>query len=486
VSTAGPLTDLSTFYALAAIAGACIAIGIRVLRQGIAIPEAAPAPSPRQTWPLGAVISLAVAAGFLALAGLRENPITKFVPPMQATAWYVAASCALSAVIAFLAGLAAHRGRLAGAARTITLILGTAAGTMEAIILAMRVVDAGVELATGSLSFQPASYGFAPAGVVVIALLAFAAAAMSTDEADGRSVSILIWMAAGAAAWAALLAPVLMFSPGGRLIRTSTTFGVMIGLAVVSAGAAILHGLRLRGAGPASPISGLHGHRFATAAINLLLMTTCLYHLAAAVPLDGGFRSAAVVILGCALIGAWSSGTIARQPWSLVHFELAMGLASVGACACFVATAPRYGLTIEERFPLIFVASAVGMAASTVIWTYVAGRIEKGWRPTWADEAMAVDMRKSCKRFAFATAATGALIAALLALWPTRPGIGVSEDTLERFSVGLVAHLLLLWALLYSGRRLRRVTFSMLTLLVLCSTLGFVAIRVLPWARMTG
>lgn len=469
--------------ALSAIALAWLAAGLRLVRGSTALGDTT---SPLADLTPVSATGLGLAAIFAALACLLGVDLRGGGPPMQTTAVMAAAAAAVAALFA-LVGARRGAGRFADHAGTIALILGTTAGTTEAIILAMRLLDSGVELATGSLSFQPASYGFAPVGLTALALLALTTAALDAARPSGRSAAALVWLAAGAAAWAALLAPVVVFSPGGRLIRTSTTFAVMIGLTVVAAAAAAVRGLHRRSTArrSMSPASW-PGYRFVTAALSLTLTALCLYHLAAAVPLGGGHRVAAIVIVGCAAVGAWSSWIIAAGPWSLVHYELSLGLASVAMCAALAATAPRYGLTIEERFPLIFVAAAVGMALATVTWTHAAARIEGGARPAWADAEMAVDMRKATKRFAFTTAAIGALIASLLALWPTRPEIGVTEDTLERFTVGLVAHLVLLLALLYCGRRLRRATFSMLTVLVLCSTLGFVAIRMLPWARTFG
>ena len=73
-----------------------------------------------------------------------------------------------------------------------------------------------------------------------------------------------------------------------------------------------------------------------------------------------------------------------------------------------------------------------------------------------------------------------------MAVWPRLPIIATMDDTLERVSGGFAADLLLLLTVLWSARRLRRVTFHMLAILVVLSCGGFIIARILPLTAKYG
>ena len=90
-------------------------------------------------------------------------------------------------------------------------------------------------------------------------------------------------------------------------------------------------------------------------------------------------------------------------------------------------------------------------------------------------------MARCARLCCFATVCMVLLIGFLVALWPRLPRLAAMDDYFGRFTAGISGNLFLLWVTLWCGRRLSRVTFHLLAILVLISTAGFVAVRVAPF-----
>ena len=213
------------------------------------------------------------------------------------------------------------------------------------------------------------------------------------------------------------------------------------------------------------------------------ILLLCCYHLV--VPLEMGGHSdrltAAFVAL-IALSGGGSLFVLARRRFSVNLAEVAMALASVGSCAIAVMAVPSAPALMVHRFPMIFNAMVVGLAVAAWVWTCLA----LSWRRQLEvgssdDKAMKKRMVHCAERFSFTTACMGLLIAFLMAIWPRLPRIAAMDDSFGRFTAGISGNLFLLWVTLWCGRRLSRVTFHLLAILVLISTAGFVAVRVAPF-----
>lgn len=432
-------------------------------------------------------VLLAMLSALLCVALLYGGVPSAAAGSMQRTAWGCAALAAGSAMAAAVLTSCSRAPRghaLAGAARTVALLLGTIAGTVEAVILAMRLVDAGLETLTGALSFIPASYGFTMDGRCVFALLAIALTSTLITHHDRRLPAALVWLAAGAAAWECLLEPVLDVTMGGRIVRTAVGLRLMGGLSVVLGFACVLysHTRRVSGRDIAATADDWPAYRFTCGVLGMAVLVLAAFHLTVPTSVAGGHRFAA--LLGGACTGACAAGLalLIRRQWDGRLVETAMGLVSLSVCVWASTLLPGQPVLLATRFPLVFMATVVGMSLATLAWTTAAGSLPPPAEGL-PEDAVRRDFRVACKRFAFLTAALGVLVAALLALWPTQPGIATTEDTLERFGSGLGVHLLLLIVLLWCGRRLKRLTFHLLTLLAAGSTLGFAVVRMWPWAR---
>lgn len=90
------------------------------------------------------------------------------------------------------------------------------------------------------------------------------------------------------------------------------------------------------------------------------------------------------------------------------------------------------------------------------------------------------------RRFAFLCSALALVAAALMTYWPRIPAIAAMDHSFGRVMAGFGAHLFLLLVMLWSSRWLKRVTFHMLTLLAVISTIGFLVVRVIPFASKAG
>ena len=61
------------------------------------------------------------------------------------------------------------------------------------------------------------------------------------------------------------------------------------------------------------------------------------------------------------------------------------------------------------------------------------------------------------------------------------PAIATMDDSFGRITAGFGGNLFFLLVLLWCSRRLHRLTFQILTVLTVLSTMGFLIIRVLPF-----
>jgi hypothetical protein len=73
-----------------------------------------------------------------------------------------------------------------------------------------------------------------------------------------------------------------------------------------------------------------------------------------------------------------------------------------------------------------------------------------------------------------------------MTVWPRLPAIAAMDHSYGRIAAGLSANLYLLLVMLWCSRRLQRLTFHLLTMLAVLSTMGFVIMRMLPFASRVG
>ena len=68
-----------------------------------------------------------------------------------------------------------------------------------------------------------------------------------------------------------------------------------------------------------------------------------------------------------------------------------------------------------------------------------------------------------------------------MAAWPRLRFVAVPDDSIGRVTAGFGAYLFLFLMMLVSSRRLKRLTFHILTFLVLASAVGFMKMRMYPY-----
>jgi hypothetical protein len=90
------------------------------------------------------------------------------------------------------------------------------------------------------------------------------------------------------------------------------------------------------------------------------------------------------------------------------------------------------------------------------------------------------------QRFAFLSAALALVAGALMTYWPRLNSIAGMDHTLGRITAGFAAHLFLVLVMLWCSRRLRRLTYHLLTVLAVVLTAGFIIVRMAPFASRLG
>ncbi len=73
-----------------------------------------------------------------------------------------------------------------------------------------------------------------------------------------------------------------------------------------------------------------------------------------------------------------------------------------------------------------------------------------------------------------------------MAVWPRWPAIAAMDDSLGRVAAGMAGNLFMLLVLLWSSRRVHRLTFQILTVLSVVSAAGFLTVRMLPFTPQFG
>lgn len=415
-----------------------------------------------------------------------------------------ARSCAVLSVVGAMADLAATRAhrhdgnqtaypltRHISRLRTATLILGSIAFTILLVILVLRVIYVVVDLANALPVRSIHDFGFSGDGLGSLACL-FAACLLTFISTRATQLpTCLLLIAVMFAAWGSLLGPVFVFIPKGGLRATGATSTMAICLSLVLAcSTAILswsdRRRRRRATGTESQaLPGApeiqHGFRisFVLVAVTVLLMVC--YHLAVPIDLrDGSYRTVAMLSSASAALAAGACFSLLSKSWSYSLADVGVALMSTTICCLAVSAIPHYPESLAERYPVVFNAMIVGLALASALCTKLAlvwdRQVGDGnVRPT------AGRLISHVKRGAFMSAVSAVALGGLMAIWPLLPAIAVADASMGRITAGFGADLFLLLVVLWSARRLRRMTFHVLVLLAVASAAGFMIMRMLPY-----
>jgi len=383
-----------------------------------------------------------------------------------------------------------HRSALAAVTAVATLATGLGAAVAVLTILSMRIIYFTVALVSGSAGMAPPAYGFRPGGLGIIGLLAASTGLAAVRTRHGAFATVFYWLAIVFVTWTCFLG-VVDAPPDSERFHTTVTLKLAAALVGVVAGTVLvegwLHRRRRRRAAFSSdgnemdPPVVFGGLRTSCGVVALGIMLLCCYHLV--VPEGGGgqhCRLTAAIVAALAFVGGSALFFLVGRRWSVNLAEVAMALMSLGICAVAVITVPSRPMLLADRFPMIFNAMVVGLAVATWLWTWLA----TVWRRQLDDGAAWTTSGRLipyAERFSFAAACLGLLLAAMMAIWPRLPRIAAMDHSLGRFAAGLCGNLLLLLVTLWCSRRLSWVTFHVLALLVVISTVGFVAVRIAPF-----
>lgn len=413
---------------------------------------------------------------------------TRFLPIQQ-----VIESCAVLSLLWTLVAVGIGRVLRASTERDATLVrevrlaallFGAASVIPMMLILIMRAVLVGVDLLHGFPTPPLRPYGFEAVGLWSVVLLCVSCAASWRSTGQARLAACGFWLLVVGSAWSALLVPPLRRNLTGGFERSEMSLVLLAALSAVMI-ATLVSGRARKPKDP--PILFAHpGLPTGCAVLSVLILILGCYHLLVpVVPVWGGIVLARLAVFGCLAGCALALGSILRRTWTESFGDAAMALASLSICAAALVVSPPGQGSLSETYPSIFNAIIIALTLATAGWTWFGcvwvGRIpasESGFPPPAAIF--------QAKRFAFLCAALALVAAAIMTYWPRIPSISAMDHSLNRVLAGFGAHLFLLLVMLWSSRRLKRMTFHMLTLLSVFSTAGFILVRMIPFASRGG
>jgi hypothetical protein len=443
------------------------------------------------------------AAGATASIRLRNS----IQPPTQHVAWLCASLCLLWSAVAAAATAMARQRRDAdrpaaprlsfiSLGRLAAVLFGVVAAIIQSVVLVMRMIYVGVDLVHGYPWEGAHDYGFGPPGEWSLALLFLSCGVGLLSTGERRLATVQLWTAVLLTLWACLLVPPFRIHPSGAFERTGGTLLLLASLSMVLTGAIVIDGgfehrrrRRLIRTDPDAltmPRSDAPGFRTSCGVLAMVIIVLTCYHLL--VPLRatwGGFRGSTLIASLASAVAAGGAFLLLGRSWSGNLADASLGLASFGFCGLAMLAVPGQAISLADRYPMMFNAMIVGLTFTTGLWTWLAcvwdQQLDHGEAWTTAGRLI-----PHAKRFAFLSAALALVAGALMTYWPRLPAIASMDHSIGRITAGFSAHLFLVLVMLWCSRRLRRLTFHLLTVLAVLSTAGFIIIRMVPFASRLG
>ncbi|RJP36387.1 MAG: hypothetical protein C4547_07505 [Phycisphaerales bacterium] len=370
-----------------------------------------------------------------------------------------------------------------------SLATGLGGGIVLVTILAMRLIYHLIALFGGGLMPDHAQYGFRTQMLGPVGMLAAAAALSAAHTGQRLFVTVFFWLAVLAGTWISLSAPGSTTDPSlGRahpaLLFTAAAAALVMALTTFIDGRIHQYGrwraalAPQRRAAPDPVAPGLPASLGAVAIA--VVMIACYHMLVPAFAGSAGFRWTNAMLATVTLLCGCSLLYVTGRRWSRDLADIGMILVSFSLVSLAVTVAPDSGGPWADRYPAIFNAILIGLAAAAWMWSWLAAvwkqQLDDGRAWTTAGR-----MIPYAERISFMVACLALLTSALMAVWPRLPTIATMDNTFGRFTAGLAGDLFLLWVVLGCGRRVRRTTFQALAGLSLISLLAFVVIRAQPF-----
>ena len=380
--------------------------------------------------------------------------------------------------------------RLITGARALALLFGGAAFTFQFVVVAVRLVYVAADLITVFPGRTGPDLGFGADGLWSLGFL-FGSCVVSLAATRGRRLfSCQVIISIMMLVWGSLLWPVLRVSGRGDVEGGGGTLVMALSLAlllamVVTVGSRFDERWRWSRAIADAPDAGSfpppwRGLRIACGGLATAVILLVCYHLA--VPLATGFsvRATLLIATASAAVAAWATFFLLARSGSSNLSDAAVALTSLAICGLAVSLVPAYPDSLAERYPVIFTAMVIGLAVATwwCAWLATSPRVRQGG----GIASLAVRrLIAPARRLAFLNALLALTVAGLMALWPRLRSIAIPDDSLGRVTAGFGGNLFLLLVLLWTSRRLRTLTFHVLTVLALGWSAGFMMIRMYPY-----
>ncbi len=417
--------------------------------------------------------------------------------PIPQVAWTFAVISLLWSVAAAFAG----RGFPVSADRRLqsslgfqlcALLFGVMAVIIQIVVLIMRMIAVGLDLFQGYSVGGDRRYGFGVDGLWTLGFL-FASCGVAIWSAQSRRlVTCHLWIAVMAVFWSCLLAAPFTTHAAGGFERSPMSVALTVSLAALLLVAVIIQRCvdqRIRWrqvhSDPdalARPLPPPPGFVVSCAVIGAALVVLTCYHVLVPVRLlSWGYSGSRLAVGLSAVAGAWASFLLLARSWHEGLADAALGLSSLAMCGLAILAVPSGNTPLSDLYPMLFNAMIVGLALATGIWTYLGSlwRQQLAGGRAWTTSGHLIP---HVQRFAFLNAALALVAGALMTYWPRLPTVPAMDDTLGRVTAGFGAHLFLLLVMLWSSRRLHRLTFHLLTVLAVFTTAGFMVVRMIPFA----
>ncbi len=385
-------------------------------------------------------------------------------------------------------GNGTDRAGIAAWLRLTAVLFAALAATVLTVRLGIRLTYVALDTVNVRPSEGLQAFGFQAGGLWCFGLLFVGALLFRSVTRDRQLMTCLYLIATTAAVWASLLWPVYLRAPNGGLESGGATHALQATMALLVGGVGVVaHARRTRNAtasdsAVADAVLTPPGLRIVCGVQALFVLILVCYHAAVPLPLAyGGIPASAVICTISALCGSFGCMVLSRSLWSVYFVDVAFGLLAM-AWACAVMTVvPHWPLSMVERYPVAFTAQMIGLAIAVGAFTWLVGlgqrRHREGLTTSWVSRATGVT-----RRFAFLSGALALTLGGLLAAWPRLRFVAVPDDSIGRVTAGFGAYLFLFLMILVSSRRLKTLTFHILTILALASAVGFMMIRMYPYS----
>jgi len=309
---------------------------------------------------------------------------------------------------------------------------------------------------------------------------------------DRRLVSCQWWLALMMATWACLLQPLYTIAPTGRYERTSLTVIMMVLWSLLYAISVFFTGRmetsrrwsssHTRLGGRVDPSKRLPGYRLSCSILTVAMtILICYHYLVPIASTRGGLRTTLLIIAASALLSGFASFILATRSWNGYWADAAFGLTSLSICGLAMLVLPSRPVSLDEHYPMIFTAMIFGLTVAGGLCTWLT-TIPRERFSDHAGTTVTNRIISTAKRFAFFNLMLALLASSIMAIWPRLTTISTSDDSFGRMIAGLGADLVLLLVMLWTARRLRRLTLHILTALAVVSTGGFLLIRMIPFS----